>query len=808
MNWKNLFLFKKAAFLIIGILILFYLSIPWIAEPFIRSQLPAEAEISHLELGYPTFSGIKIHLVKARFNDIEATLENLSADYALSRMRIESIGVNLLSKVESTDTALSIPPIPVFDPQESLNILKSKSFTIDKLTINKEKVIYSFEDLEVISTEDNNLNVKVSFINFNDSYQTNDVSVQFTSEKNKLVFVLQGPHFSANGTYGLDAESTEIGISVGGLDIQQYLPKELDKNIKINEPIKFSIKQNYKKLTGRKSHTKSSVKAEMFATTKFANIVETHLDIALTSKIESEQSYLEVKTQLESFDKNSERNLLSEINFNIKQNKLNEYKIESLYLLADVKNIALPSEAKLVTLKSATIKSEPLTFSTDDLLNQDTELSFRINNLDFSVEKQDKGVIFSAQSTAQGKLSNFKKIYLDSNSHINKLNLENLTPSENLNFNLSLENFDLTKKSGAFKSTLSDDAGEIKDISYQSFKIDMNGTVINDTANTSGVALINNKLSVPFEAEFNLKKSTGVINLIKNENKISHANAIIRQFTKSVFKESAFKSGKLSHSGKLEITDGVNGEIDIALVDANFSFDESLLNNIDAKAKVKILESRPKIKAETSINKVDLSSGLEVSDIRFSLESQNDNRKIKNISAKLMEGILTSDALDTQGNEIQPSLISLSNLSLFELISFLNMESLFADGLIDMQIPIESKNGGVVVKNGTFKSVKKGVIKYNSGEDLSQSENLALKALQNFQYSQLDGIINYNSDGDYTIKLHLLGANPDLYSGHPVDFTFNIKGNLPGLFKSLFLSGNFEQSILDSISKDALKKLQ
>ena len=77
--------------------------------------------------------------------------------------------------------------------------------------------------------------------------------------------------------------------------------------------------------------------------------------------------------------------------------------------------------------------------------------------------------------------------------------------------------------------------------------------------------------------------------------------------------------------------------------------------------------------------------------------------------------------------------------------------------------------------------------------------NIGLQALENFQYTDLSGTINYQSDGTYNIAIRLEGENPDLYGGHPIVFNLNIDGSLPELFEAMFITGNFEESILKQI---------
>jgi len=124
-------------------------------------------------------------------------------------------------------------------------------------------------------------------------------------------------------------------------------------------------------------------------------------------------------------------------------------------------------------------------------------------------------------------------------------------------------------------------------------------------------------------------------------------------------------------------------------------------------------------------------------------------------------------------------------------------------GYLDISLPVGSDQTGVYVKNGTFKSAGPGRLAYTK-EGVAGS-NIGLQALENFQYKDLSGKINYQSDGTYQITIRLEGQNPDLYGGHPVVFNLNIGGSLPELFEAMFITGSFEESILNQIRTKSSK---
>ena len=61
--------------------------------------------------------------------------------------------------------------------------------------------------------------------------------------------------------------------------------------------------------------------------------------------------------------------------------------------------------------------------------------------------------------------------------------------------------------------------------------------------------------------------------------------------------------------------------------------------------------------------------------------------------------------------------------------------------------------------------------------------DLLLQALENFHYEALEITLDGRTDAAMDIGLHLAGANPDLYDGHPVEFNLDLEGELANILR-------------------------
>ncbi len=257
--------------------------------------------------------------------------------------------------------------------------------------------------------------------------------------------------------------------------------------------------------------------------------------------------------------------------------------------------------------------------------------------------------------------------------------------------------------------------------------------------------------------------------------------------------------GSVGLQGKVAINEKVTARMDITgrdidasmleshARDAGFSFNTAYDDTISANGPV-------------SIETIALAGGIDVTDIKADLQLVDiDTYRMKNLSAGLFGGQLKLNRLQYSNNRLEDTTAELSHISLGRLLEFADFDGLKGTGSLDMSLPVSTDQTGINIRNGLFRSTIPGYLAYT--KDGVAGSNIGMQALENFQYQDLSGEINYQSDGSYQVKVHLEGKNPDLYGGHPVVFNLNINGSLPELFEALFITGDFEEAILKEIKK-------
>ncbi len=325
----------------------------------------------------------------------------------------------------------------------------------------------------------------------------------------------------------------------------------------------------------------------------------------------------------------------------------------------------------------------------------------------------------------------------------------------------------------------------------------------NDAINGSGIVKFDSGPELPIEFAGNTRTEHWDITLPPAAIKLTQLDDLLRVAHFELPKSVKLTDGYIDMQGDVVVDDEINAKIVIkghelgatmlesSASKVGFTFNTSYGNTISASGPV-------------SIAAVALAGGIDVAHVRADLNLENtETIGLKNLYAEVFDGQLNLDSLRFSDNRIEDTTVELSHINFSRLLAFADIDGLEGTGFLDVSLPVGSDQSGIYVKNGTFSSNGPGHLAYTK-EGVAGS-NIGLQVLENFQYKDISGTINYQSDGVYKIAAHLEGKNPDLYGGHPIVFNLNIGGSLPEFFESMFLTGSFEESILEQIKTNSLK---
>jgi hypothetical protein len=134
--------------------------------------------------------------------------------------------------------------------------------------------------------------------------------------------------------------------------------------------------------------------------------------------------------------------------------------------------------------------------------------------------------------------------------------------------------------------------------------------------------------------------------------------------------------------------------------------------------------------------------------------------------------------------------LSAERLQLNEIFALAQLDGLTGEGTMHGTVPITVAGSEATVRGGELVSDRPGWVRYRPEEAPAalqaggQNVNLLLQALENFRYEKLRLTIDGRTDGEMDVGLHLAGANPDLYGGHPIEFNLNLEGALADVVRA------------------------
>src|SRR5690606_20966031 len=143
--------------------------------------------------------------------------------------------------------------------------------------------------------------------------------------------------------------------------------------------------------------------------------------------------------------------------------------------------------------------------------------------------------------------------------------------------------------------------------------------------------------------------------------------------------------------------------------------------------------------------------------------------QVKDLEAKTLGGKVRSSRIEVRRGELRPMVWKIERISLEEILRLHPQESVEGTGTLDGVIPMEVSEQGLRIRDGSVRARDGGTLRFRP-RDVSAftrgEPNLELvaKALENFQYTKLEGEVHYSEEGDLTVELRLEGRNLDMES--------------------------------------------
>ncbi len=753
-------LLLSLAVLMVGI----YAATPMWLPHIISSQLPPGWQLEELQAGYPGTSGINIKLLRVTGELQAAGLALLATDmrftYRGLKSEIDSISLDVFMHAGEDGTADS-------------PTLEDLSFLSTKLTGGLPEL--SIRQLQLLVHTGTNLKTDGPIlVDFQAFKLRTDKDGNF--HLSTLVSIEDNPEFHGQiefdgAEYALEASGHLRAVIDGGtltLDFELVAKREGEKVI---VTLPGNTKIEYQDATGKIDELIASKVPQLRRTSQ--------LDTVLVMEVAAMSNFVIRPGKYPSIAFNGEFELGMNSASSIANLQASELQIE-ITDFSNPESATINGELLLNWSEIAPFTytlndggSAPMTMAADEM-----EIQSQLTLHDGNILSNGNGSFTGGQ--IQSLATSASKIEL-SWQELDLLNLAGTLTTETQGFSTEFD-------------------GEL----FTGFDFDLAYTLYSNTdVGGSGIVSFDSGFDLPIRFTGNTQAGKWSITLPPTSIKLAQLESLLAVAHFELPPSIDLTDGYINFQGDIEIDEEIEAEVTIKGYEMGVSMLESTASGakftFDASYGETISASGP-----LSIEAFALAGGIDVSNIRTELNLENtETISLKNLHADVFDGHLFLGGLRYSENRIEDAVIEMAQINLGHLLAFADIDGLEGTGKLDISLPVGSNQKGIYIKDGTFKSSRPGRLAYTK-EGVAGS-NIGLQALENFEYQDLSGTINYQSNGAYQIGVRLEGSNPDLYDGHPIVFNLNINGSLPALFESLFITGNFEESILNQIRSNQLE---
>jgi len=765
---------------------------PWV----VKNQLPINTHLHSFESGYPGLRDIAIPHIGFKVNDFTINVYNLNMDYQLNIISLEKIRIE---KEQAEDAKIALLQIPELDILQLAIINK-----INNINISNLEYIEKDTRLEVSQLKLERLDHNIAQLLMQDIQLSGEafISGQTISSLELTVKLIADSINESNADTNDETISKNTGESKGeskdeviaksqGSELYIEIAGDIQGHVSYRQP-SYQKNEGTLQLKGsidlKQAVILSDLKVQGFHTKPRGPIT-----FNWTHNRENNVQQLLLQSQLIITDVQTDSRSLQ-------FHPLEESSSSSLTLPVKVK----------VTSSS---EQFPIRASLDISTHLDTGMQLLSSELESTIKYPELNI--NADLTLEDLnliLDNGLSINSSGNFLIPELIVDTPEGRVSGNFELDWQNITPAFSSGTFSMGFNSAEASFSEYLFDNLQLSSDYILSTTAITGKGELKMNQELITPLSLIVQKQSNKEKVVLDKNQLSNPLLNELLNIVGKSEKLQLSIYDGEIFHTGKLNFIDGVQFQSLLDVSDAGMQFGKNSISGLTIKQEVASINPL-QLQTDLSIKKVQFASGLDLTNISSKVITASDistagsNFDIQSLKGEIFSGKLSSQTIKTQADGFAETIMRVDNISMMELFFFMDIPGLYAEGKISFKIPTSLKKGTLIVKDGTFHSVEKGIIKYSTELASSEGdENIALKALENFHYQTLDGTMSYNEDGYYKIKLHLLGANPELYDGYPVDFTLNLQGELPGVFRSLFVTGNFEQAVMDKVKSTDVEK--
>ena len=254
--------------------------------------------------------------------------------------------------------------------------------------------------------------------------------------------------------------------------------------------------------------------------------------------------------------------------------------------------------------------------------------------------------------------------------------------------------------------------------------------------------------------------------------------------------------------------DGADSDARLDIRDLSFDFGAVTVRGLDLDLALQPLWP-PATPSPQSIAIARIDVGTALEDIRIGytiLPAQTPQIRINSLDGRFLGGTLSLTPFTVDPAQTRTTTtLSVAGLDMTALAELTKLDGLDVTGRLNGEIPLVLEDGAFVIRDGRLDAAGPGKLSYRSEKaaELLRGQgteiDLMLQALKDFRYESLGMNLAKTATDDLTLKLSLLGSNPDVLDGHPFRINLNLTSQITPILDALATAYRMSREALERV---------
>lgn len=257
-------------------------------------------------------------------------------------------------------------------------------------------------------------------------------------------------------------------------------------------------------------------------------------------------------------------------------------------------------------------------------------------------------------------------------------------------------------------------------------------------------------------------------------------------------------AGTLAASGSWRWADNPTVSARLQAHDVKLDWGSIAASGVQADVAVDWHPGAVRIDSRAPLRVAKLTSGIELADIRFGLDSNLDIWRLQAVSAQVLGGRLSAAALTWPSAVYQP--VVLSNIDVSQIVALQSKPVVTATGQVGGTMPLRLLRSSLAIRDGNLHNETPLHLTIPDSDSVralkqtNQAVKLALDVISTLRIDDFSAHIDMDAKGLLQAAMTIQGVNPQ--QGQPIVLNYTHQENMFDLLRNLRISGRVVDAVV------------